>query len=413
MKTNYKSTLYACYLGYVTQAIVNNLAPLLFVIFQNQFGISFEMIGRLILLNFVSQIIVDIIAVKYVDKIGYRRAAVMAHFFSTLGLICLGVLPVIMDSPYMGLTISVIIYAIGGGLIEVLISPIVESLPGDAKSSAMSLLHSFYCWGQMAVVFVTTILLTIIGKKYWFILPVFWALIPLFNMFKFIKVPLMPMISHEEKIPLKKLFSSKFFIIIIVLMVCAGASEQAMAQWASLFAEKGLGVNKVMGDLLGPCLFALFMGIGRTAYGIMGEKIDLKKALLGSAVLCLVCYLTAVFSGNQIIALFGCALTGLSVSLMWPGMLSLSARYFPRGGTPMFGVLAVFGDLGCSVGPWLTGAVSDFSGKSKTILGLVTRYGLNSGQSGLKTGLLAAMIFPALLFIGVSALKRESTILDK
>ncbi len=409
MKATYKDTLHACYLGYITQAIVNNLAPLLFVIFHDNFSISFEKIGRLILLNFTTQIITDILAIKYVDRVGYKSAAVLAHFFAFFGLVGLGVLPLLLPNAYTGLAIAVIIYATGGGLIEVVISPIVESLPGDAKASAMSLLHSFYCWGQLAVVFITTLIIKIFGNHVWNILPILWAIIPAYNLFKFMRVPLMPIISEEERIPIKGLLSSHLFIIALVLMMSAGASELTMSQWSSLFAEKGLKVSKLAGDLLGPALFAFFQASGRTIYGICGHKIDLRKALMASSILCILCYGVTIFVQLPIMALLGCALCGLSVSLMWPGTLSLSAERFPNGGTVMFGMLAVFGDIGASLGPWTAGLVSDLAQKSHRLLAFGQAANLDSEQLGLKVGLLTGMIFPLMMFIGIFFMKREKT----
>ena len=409
MKATYKDTLHACYLGYITQAIVNNLAPLFFVIFHDNFHISFEKIGRLILINFTTQIITDILAIKYVDRIGYRSAAVLAHFFAFFGLVGLGILPLLLPDPYIGLAIAVIVYAIGGGLIEVIISPIVESLPGDAKASAMSLLHSFYCWGQLAVVLITTLIIKIFGNQIWNLLPILWSIIPAYNLFKFMRVPLMPIISEEERIPIKGLLSSHLFIIALVLMMSAGASEITMSQWSSLFAEKGLQVPKVVGDLLGPALFAFFQAVGRTIYGVWGHKIDLRKALMSSSILCILCYGVTVFVQLPIIALLGCALCGLSVSLMWPGTLSLSAEKFPNGGTAMFGVLAVFGDIGASFGPWMAGFVSDLAQKSNSLLALGQTVNLDSEQLGLKVGLFTAMIFPLLMLIGISFMKKDKT----
>lgn len=388
MKYTYKHTLHACYLGYITQAINNNLAPILFVIFQDKFQISFEMIGRLIFINFGTQIVADILSVKYIDKIGYRRAAILAHICSATGLLGLGIFPLIFPNPYLGLTVAVMIYAMGGGIIEVLVSPIVESLPGDAKASAMSLLHSFYCWGQMGVVLVTTLILKLFGTDIWFILPMAWSIVPIYNLFQFRKVPLMPTVAEEEKTPIRQLFSSRAFLIAMLLMICAGACELTMSQWSSLFAQKGLNVPKVMGDLLGPCLFAILMGIGRTIYGIYGTRIKLKTALLISGLLCIICYLITVFSPWPVLSLFGCALSGLSVSLMWPGTFSLTASDYPRGGAAMFGILAICGDIGCSIGPWMAGIISDMYG-------------------GLKFGILTGVIFPILLFIGVTMMKPE------
>lgn len=407
MKTSFKKTLYACYLGFITLAIVNNFAPLLFVIFHEEFGISFERIGRLILVNFTTQMVVDFLAIRYVDRIGYRKAAILSHFFSALGLIGIGVFPRLFPSPYVGIAVSVAIYAIGGGLNEVIISPIVESLPGDAKSSAMSLLHSFYCWGQLGVVIITTILIKLLGTQIWYILPFVWALVPIYNLYNFTRVPLRPAVSEKEKTPISVLLSSRVFPIAILLMISAGASELTMAQWSSLFAEMGLGVSKVVGDLLGPALFAVFMGIGRVIYGIWGQKIDLRKALMGSSILCILCYAVAVFIKIPMISLLGSSLCGLSVSLMWPGTLSLSAEMYPKGGTSMFGILALFGDVGASLGPWLAGLVSDLAQTSPMLLDLGRDHALNSEQMGLKVGLFTAMVFPIILFVGINLLKKE------
>jgi len=401
MKYTYKHTLHACYFGYITQAIIVNLAPVLFIVFQKQFNISFEMIGRLILINFGTQLIVDALAVKFIDKIGYRISIILAHIFSAVGLIALGIVPNIISQPYIGLIIAVVIYAVGGGLIEVLVSPIVDSLPGDAKASAMSLLHSFYCWGQVGVVLISTILLKLMGNNMWFILPILWSLVPIYNLVKFINVPLMPTVPEHEKIPIRQLLNSKLFFIALILMMSAGASEQAMSQWSSLFAEKGLKVPKLLGDLLGPCLFAVLMGIGRTIYGIWGHRIHLKKALLASSVLCITCYLVTVFVKIPIISLLSCALCGFSVALMWPGIINLTTERYPKGGTAMFAMLAIFGDLGCAFGPWLGGVISDLAQKSSKLMDFGVSNGLNSEQIGLKSGMLIAAVFPLIMLLGL------------
>lgn len=404
----YKQTLHACYIGYITQAININLAPLFFVIFHEQFGLSFEMLGRLVLLNFGTQILVDIVTVKYADRIGYRACAVLAHVLCFLGIMSLGILPLLMSNTLLALTIAVFITACGGGIIEVVISPIVESLPTTGKAASMSLLHSFYCWGQMGVVIITTLLVWSFGTEIWFYLPILWALIPLFNVFKFARVPLLPLVPEGEEMAISELFSSQLFFIALILMMSAGASELTMSQWSSLFAEVGLGVPKLVGDLIGPALFALFMGIGRTIYGLKGEQINLQNALQFSSLLCIACYATAVFSNIPLLSLFGAALCGLSVSLMWPGTFSLTSAKFPKGGTAMFGILAVLGDFGGSVGPWLTGVVSDFSQRSAVVQQWSTSQGLSLEQAGLRTGLLTGIIFPVLMFVGVTAMKRQT-----
>lgn len=401
---NFKSTVFACYRGYITQGIVNNLSPLFFVLFQNKFGISYSLISALILCNFVTQVITDVLSVKYVDRIGYRKSAVIAHALAFLGLVMQGTLPNVLPAPYVGLVLATIVNGVGGGLIEVIISPIVDSCPGDAKASAMSLLHSFYCWGQVGVVLITTLLLRLIGEDLWFIIPILWSLLPLYNLFRFLNVPLMPTVPEEEKTPLKTLFTSKTFLVALLLMLCAGASELAMSQWSSLFAERALGVTKVIGDLLGPCLFAVFMGIGRTIYGVWGEKIHLTGAMVFCAALCILCYLGTALFENPWLSLLSCALCGFSVSLMWPGTFSLTSAAYPKGGTAMFGILAVLGDVGCSVGPALMGAVSGaVSGNAKISASFPN---LTADQLGLKSGMLFSAVFPAFILIGVLLLTR-------
>lgn len=405
MKPGYKHTLHSCYLGYITQAITNNLAPLLFVVFRDEFGISLEMIGRLILVNFGTQIVADFLAVRYADRLGHRFSACLAHALSCAGLVCLALLPRSMASPYLGLTIAVMVYALGGGIIEVLVSPIVDSLPGDAKASAMSLLHSFYCWGQVTVVLVSTLLIKLLGPSQWWILPLLWALVPAYNFFRFLRSPLVPPVAEGERMPLKQLFGEQFFVAAIVLMLCAGASELTMSQWSSFFAEKGLGVPKLAGDLLGPCLFALLMGTGRALHGAIGHRVPLKGALLACSGLCVACYATTVFAPWPILSLLGCALCGLSVSLMWPGTFSLSSAAFPKGGTAMFGLLAVAGDLGASLGPWLAGAAADLA----TSAAPHSAAAASPETFGLKVGLGAAMLFPILMFVLLAASRRPAS----
>ena len=401
---NFKNTVFACYRGYITQGIVNNLSPLFFVLFQNKFGISYSLISALILCNFVTQVITDMLSVKYVDRIGYRKSAVIAHALAFLGLVMQGTLPNVLPAPYVGLVLATIVNGVGGGLIEVIISPIVDSCPGDAKASAMSLLPSFYCGGQVGVVLITTLLLRLIGEDLWFIIPILWSLLPLYNLFRFLNVPLMPTVPEEEKTPLKTLFTSKIFLVALLLMLCAGASELAMSQWSSLFAERALGVTKVIGDLLGPCLFAVFMGIGRTIYGVWGEKIHLTGAMVFCAALCILCYLGTALFENPWLSLLSCALCGFSVSLMWPGTFSLTSAAYPKGGTAMFGILAVLGDVGCSVGPALMGAVSGaVSGNAKIAASFPN---LTADQLGLKSGMLFSAVFPAFILIGVLLLTR-------
>ena len=395
----YMSTKIACYTGYFVQAIINNLAPLFYVIFQNEFEINYTKISWLIMLNFVTQLFVDIMSVKVIEKLGYRISIVLAHVFSSLGLFLLGVLPRAMENHYIGLVIPIIIYATGSGLIEVLVSPIVEGLPLENKSGEMSLLHSFYCWGQMSVVLFTTIAIKFAGSENWVYAPMLWAIIPFINMFMFMKVPIFPPVPEgEDEMKVSELFRSGTFILLALLMLCAGASELAMSQWASTFAEESLGVDKLTGDLLGPCLFALLMASARVVFGLVGDKVDVKKVLTFSAGLCVTAYLLSTLSKSPIVSLIGCGLCGLSVATMWPGVFSFAAKIFPRGGTPLFAMLAVFGDFGCAFGPWLAGVVSD-GVRASTIT-----------FDPLKFGLMIAVVFPITMIIAISILSKKKNI---
>lgn len=404
---NYKKTLYASYLGYITQAIVNNLAPLLFLTFQRQFSVSLAKIALLITVNFGVQILTDLAACKFVDRIGYKPCIVAAHIFTTIGLIGMGTLPFLIPNAFIGLLIATCTNAIGGGLIEVLVSPIVEALPGDEKASAMSLLHSFYCWGHVAVVVLSTLYFRIAGMENWFYLPIIWAIIPLCNVFLFLTSPIRTLTEEHEAIPLKSLFTKQAFIVLLLLMICAGASEQAMSQWSSLFAEAGLGVSKTVGDLLGPCAFALLMGTSRAIYGNLGGKWNLERTMIASSILCIFSYLVAVFSSNPLLSLLGCSLCGLSVGILWPGTFSLSTKHFPTGGTALFAILALGGDIGCATGPGFVGFISDLV-KTKRLTFTTTLFETQTlTQIGLKSGLLFAIVFPIVMVLGVWCLLRR------
>lgn len=391
MEKKYRRTLYASYVGYITQAIVNNLAPLLFVTFQKEYALTVGQIGLLVTFNFGIQILTDLLAARYVERIGYKPCILSAHILCAAGLVCLGLLPDLLPSPYLGLLLSIAVYAVGGGLLEVLVSPIVEALPLDKKSSAMSLLHSFYCWGHVLVVLLSTLFFKVVGGDKWRILPLLWAAIPVFNIFLFASAPIKVLVEEEKALSVRKLFGMPLFWIFIVMMICSGASEQAMSQWASYFAETGLRVSKTVGDLLGPCMFAVMMGISRTFYGIKGDRISLKKFIAGSSMLCVAGYLIAVFAPYPVLSLIGCGICGLSVGIMWPGVFSLVPLHCPQAGTAMFALLALAGDVGCAFGPAVVGEVSS----------------LFAGE--LKYGLLAAIAFPILLIVGIPLLKRKTS----
>ena len=389
IRKNYRHTIYASYIGYITQAIVNNLAPLLFLIFRDEFSLPLSKITFIVTLNFGIQLTVDFLAAKFVDKIGYRICVVSAHVFAAVGLVGMAVFPMLFPDAYPGLLVAVVCYASGGGLIEVLISPIVEACPTDNKASVMSLLHSFYCWGTVAVVALSTLYLFAFGKENWKTLAILWALVPLFNMLYFSQVPLATLTEENEGMTIGELLKSKLFWLFFVLMIMAGASEQAMSQWASAFAESGLKVSKTVGDLAGPCFFSILMGSSRAFYAKFGEKIDLLKFIMGSALLCIFSYLLAVFSPYPVFGLLGCGLCGLSVGIFWPGTFSLAAAKMPKGGTAMFALMALAGDVGCGGGPTVVGFVAEHF------------------SDNLKCGLLAAILFPIVLLICGSIYKRR------
>lgn len=386
IRKNFKHTFFACYAGYFVQAIINNFLPLLFLTFQQQFFLSYEELSLLIVINFGVQLVVDFLSAGFIDKIGYRKGVLLAHGFAFLGLLGLGIFPFIM-TPYKGIILSIVIYASGSGLIEVIISPLVEACPSDNKAGAMSLLHSFYCWGQMCVVLFSTVFFTLADISAWRLLSALWSLVPLINGIYFCLVPVPPVLAQGHTMGIRGLLKEKLFYALALLMLCSGASELAMSQWASAFAESGLKVSKTMGDLLGPCFFALLMGSARVLYSRLSHKISLEKIMTVSALLCFLCYIVAGLSPVPVVSLLACAVCGLSVGVMWPGTFSLAGEKLPSGGTAMFALLALFGDMGCATGPAIVGRAAAFFGDS------------------LATGLLFAAAFPVIMIICVRSLK--------
>ncbi len=387
---NYKRTLRACFVGYIVQAVINNLAPLLFLTFQSQYGIPLSKITLLITINFCLQLTIDCASVYFIDRIGYRASALLAHFFSAFGLIMLSVLPHVLPDSYVGLLCAVCFYAVGGGLLEVIISPMVEACPTENKARTMSILHSFYCWGSAAVIVLSTLFLKVFGAASWQILAPLWAILPIANGIVFLKTPIAPLIAEgEEGLMPRALLSSRTFWLLAVLMVCAGACEHGVSEWASSFAEKGLGISKVMGDLAGPTIFALMMGTSRAIYGRLLHRFRLRTMMLFSGALCAVAYLTVGLIPNPVAGLLGMALCGFAVGVMWPGTFSIAAAKIRNGGTAMFALLALAGDLGCASGPTLAGMVAGMANDS------------------LRIGILSSGIFPIVLIVGLLLLGRE------
>ena len=390
MKNQYNRTITACFVGYIVQAIVNNFVPLLFLTFQRSYQIPLSQITLLVTFNFGIQLLVDILSVGFVDRIGYRASMLIAHVMAAAGLVCLTILPELMPNPFGGILMAVMVYAVGGGLLEVLVSPVVEACPSDNKEKAMSMLHSFYCWGHVGVVLLSTLFFKVFGIDNWKVLALIWAVVPLGNALVFTRVPMATLMEEGEKgLGLKELFGIRVVWGLLIMMICAGASEQAVSQWASVFAEKGLGISKTAGDLAGPMAFGILMGISRAFYGKYGDRIHLERFMIYSCMLCILSYLGISLLPFPLLSLAACAICGLSVGIMWPGTFSKASAALPKGGTALFALLALGGDVGCSGGPTLVGAVSSALGDE------------------LKMGVLAGVIFPVVLLAGILLCRRE------
>ena len=390
MRKNYRKTLLACYLGFITQAITANFAPLLFLKFHTDYRITLGKIALIPTAFFLTQLLIDVFCARFVDTIGYRRSVVISEIASGLGLAGLAFIPELFADPFVGILLCVVVYAIGSGLIEVLASPIVEACPFEHKDAVMSLLHSFYCWGAVGVIVLSTLFFALFGMERWRVLACIWALIPLYNIYNFATCPIERLTEEGKGMSIGALFKTPLFWLAIVLMVCAGASELSMAQWASAYTEAALGFSKTLGDLVGPCLFAVMMGVSRVIYGKFGAKLELSRFMLGSGILCLCCYLLASLSANPVWGLIGCVLCGFSVGIMWPGTISIISPRLPQGGTALFAMLAMAGDLGGAFGPSLVGAATQRAGDD------------------LRIGMLAGSIFPLILIAALLLFGRKA-----
>lgn len=379
MQLTYAATLRTCFTASMVQAIINTFITLLFVTFQQDYGVSLEWIAALISTNFLLQLVVDLISARFLDKVGYRVASVVAHILAAVGLVELAVLPELIPAK-AGIAIAVVTYALGGGLLEVIVSPMAEACPTENKERTMSFLHSFYCWGHMTMIIVSTIFFVVFGIQHWKILAVIWALVPLTNAFFLARVPMAPLLPPDTATAtIRELFSKKIFYLMLVYMVCAGASELTVSQWSSALAEEGLGVSKTVGDLAGPLFFALLMGISRVLFSRLGDRMPLHRFMIFSAILCVLCYLVIALAPSAAVALIACGICGFSVGIFWPGTFSMASKTIRNGGTPMFALLALGGDLGCAVGPAVAGFVSGHAG------------------GDLRRGILVGAIFPAIM----------------
>ncbi len=387
MKNPYNKTKIACFGGYTVQAVINNFLTIFFVLFRKEYGLSYEALGRLIFINFAVQFFADMSSPFFVRKIGYKKSAVFSHILASAGLLFFAVSDKVISNSYLRIVVSIVIYAFGSGMIEVVISPIMELLPTKNKSGNMAVLHSFYCWGQAFTIIVTTLLLKLLGEANWKYIPALWSIIPLFNMVYFCFVPVVESKEQEGKDE-KRTVSKTKLVCLLVIMTCSGASEIAMSQWASYFAQKGLNISKVAGDILGPCAFAVFMGTGRILYALFSKRVPFYKAISVLSVSCALCYFTVGVCTNPIISLTACSLCGITVSMFWPGTLSHAVKLFGENNPVLFGAIALFGDIGCALGPWLLGAVADLG--------------------GMKWGYIACLVFPTVMFIANMALKEKN-----
>ncbi len=383
---SYKSTIMACYIGVFSQAIIINLTPILFIPLREQFGFTFAQLGALVLINFLAQVAIDIGFSGFVDRIGFRPLIVPAYIFMVVGLIFFALVPRMPIAPYTGFVIATILFSAAGGLMELLLSPIINAIPTDEKAAAMSILHSFYCWGQVSVALLTTLFLFVFGKQSWPIIAALWAILPVINTFLFMRCPLAPPVSEENRQPVREIMKSPFFVIFLLAIACGGASELSISQWTSTFMETALGISKVIGDTAGMCMFAAMMGSGRLIYGILGSRLNLRKTMIIGSFAAVVCYLTVALSPIPILGLVACAICGLGVSLLWPGSLSLATERFPLAGSWMFALMAAAGDIGGSIGPWFMGFVADNMPNLSTFM--------SQEQFGLRAAMLISAIFP-------------------
>lgn len=406
MKLGYRSTINACYLGSFIQAVIINLTPILFIPLKDQLGLSFGELGLLVLVNFVTQVSVDLIFSGLIDRFGIRRFITAGHIIACVGLVLFALSPMLFENPFVGFLIATVIFSGAGGLFEIMLSPIVNNIPTDEKNAAMSILHSFFCWGQVAVVLVTTLLLALVGRGNWQWIVLGWALLPFLNFIFFFLVPLAPPVAEHERQRLRDIIKSPYFAMALILIACGGATELSVSQWSSAFMELGLGIPKVVGDVAGPCMFAVMMGLGRLFYGIYAKKIRILNMMMWGCALAVVCYLVLAFSSIPILSLVACALTGLAVSLLWPGTISASAARFPLAGASMFAIMAAAGDIGCSAGPATVGWITDGMQNLPFLLWLQQSTGMTPDQLGLRFGLLIAAIFPLAGFICVNCMKR-------
>ncbi|MCI8600772.1 MAG: MFS transporter [Oscillospiraceae bacterium] len=405
---NYRATVRACYLGNLLQSC-GAIFAILFVPLRTLYGLTYTQYGLLVSVNFIVQVCSDILFSKPVERLGFRPFAVLSPILTSTGLVLFALAPVLFPgNVFFGFCVGMFVFAAAAGLQELLLSPILDGvpMPEEKKKKAMSLLHSFFAWGQIGAVLITTLLVWVLKAEQWQLITVLWALPPLVNVFLFAKAPLDAKVSAGNAMSLKQLFTSKIFLVVLLAIIFGGAAEVTMSQWASAFIEKGLNLPKLLGDMLGVCGFSLMLGLGRTLYGLKGDSISIHKVMIFGSLGAFCLYLLAALSGSPFVGMAACGLTGFCVSMLWPGSIVVASRELPLAGASMFALMSAGGDLGSSAASFLTGQVAD----RVEAMGLTSFMGsaVTPEQAALRAGLFFAALFPICCF-GINILLQWMT----
>jgi MFS family permease len=401
----YVTTTWACYIGCLTQGIAMNFAPLLFIPLKEQFGLSYTMLGTLVMVNFFSQVLADLVFGRPVDRYGFRPFIIIGLLFCTIGLVLFSVMPTLFPGrAYMWLLISTVVFSLATGLLEVLLSPIINAIPSPNPGVAMVRLHSFYAWGMSLTVIVTALGLYVFGSQNWHYVVLLWALLPFANLIMFARSPLPEKVSESSLMKAGKLLTSRIFIVGFLTIFFGAAAELTLVSWLSSFLEKGLGLTKLAGDLLGLGGFAISLGVARTLYGAFGKKISVNNIMIIGAGVAFLCYLLIAWTDVPWLSILACCIAGFATSMLWPGTLAVTSAKIPTAGVLIFALLAAGGDIGTSLFSWLTGVITDFFAAHAPVLSSTAE------QYGLRMGLLISSVYPLLAFIFAYLLKKQKTL---
>lgn len=404
---HYRLTTISCFVGIFAQAVIINLAALLFMPLMRLHGLTYVQLGTLVAVNFSVQVGSDLVFSGLIDRIGFRRLVLPACLVGSLGLFLFALAPVLLPGRvFAGLLAATAVYSAAGGLLEVLLSPIVNAIPNEEKGAAMSLLHSFYAWGQMATIILTTLFLFLVGERHWQWMVGFWALLPLANFLLFLKAPFPPSVPEEHRLNMGDLILKPFCLLAFAAIFFGASAEVLMNQWTSAFMERALLLPKLTGDLFGMCGFALMLGLGRAWHGKYGARFDISKALVAMSALAVLCYLVVALAPGSWPGLLACMVCGFATSLLWPGTLIVASERYPLAGAWMFALLAAAGDVGAGLGPWFTGWVVDHAIDTAAALRLEQWLGIGGEQAALRLGILAGTIAPLLALLCHWGMKR-------